>query len=193
MTESEFPIIKIKNPLSEETRKERWHLLLISAVSITIVKTGLIPTKISALGIEFSQTNQRTLLNILIAITVYFALAFVIYALSDFWTYRIGTYIDEVKYATELTFELNESIKKQEEKIIQLKSLSQNISEIKNKENEIFDEAKKDFKTQKPYFQDLFDAVEGLSKTEGKGEHDEKERKKIADVLNTIKPLVMSP
>lgn len=78
----------LKDILREETRKERRNLLAASAVGIVIVKAGLIPTKISALGIDFSQTDQRTLLWVLLGVTAYFLAMFVVYALSDilaFW------------------------------------------------------------------------------------------------------------
>jgi hypothetical protein len=59
-------------------------LLGVSIVGYAVVKTGLIPTKISALGIEFNQSNQQALLNILALITTYFLVAFVIYVAADF-------------------------------------------------------------------------------------------------------------
>lgn len=119
MADSEFPQNKIKNPLSEETRKERWHLLLTSAVSITLVKANIVPTKISALGIDFSPANQRMLLYILIGITIYFLVAFIIYGLTDFWSYRILDSKEEFLFIASSN--------------IQNKNYSQRMAEIKDK------------------------------------------------------------
>jgi len=79
----------IKAPLSEETRKERRALLAASGISILIAKTGLVPTKIAALGIEFSQTERTTFLYCLLAMVIYFLVAFIAYALADFWNLKI--------------------------------------------------------------------------------------------------------
>lgn len=76
------------DPLSEVTRKERRMLLAISMIGITLVKMGLIPTKISTLGIEFEKTNQQSLLNIIALIVIYFLAAFFIYAIADFLAWR---------------------------------------------------------------------------------------------------------
>jgi hypothetical protein len=93
MSEPTFQQLLLTNPLTEETRKERRNLLAVSALGIVMMKTGLIPAKISALGIEFSHTDQTSLLRIVAAITGYFLTAFIVYALSDFWIYRIVTYL----------------------------------------------------------------------------------------------------
>jgi len=49
--------MKIIDPLSEVTRRERRALLGVSALSIAMSITHLIPTKISALGVEFPPTE----------------------------------------------------------------------------------------------------------------------------------------
>ena len=78
----------LRDQLSKETRTERRTLLGVSAIGIVIVKTGLVPAKISALGIEFNQTDQRSLLLAVAAVTIYFLIAFLIYAASDFLLWR---------------------------------------------------------------------------------------------------------
>lgn len=82
----------LKDPLSELTRKERRNLLVVSAISIAMVKTGLIPTKIAAVGVEFSQTDRAILLKVLAAVILYFFIAFLLYALSDFLAWRLNFY-----------------------------------------------------------------------------------------------------
>jgi hypothetical protein len=81
--------ILVQDPLSDVTRSERRMLLGISILVVAIVKTGLIPTKISALGIEFSSNSRMALLWILALIVGYFLVAFLIYAFSDFIGWRL--------------------------------------------------------------------------------------------------------
>jgi hypothetical protein len=76
--------------LTEVTRKERRLLLGISAIGIVIVKTGLVPSKISALGIDFGETDQQALLTCLGAVVVYFFASFIIYAASDLAAWRMA-------------------------------------------------------------------------------------------------------
>jgi hypothetical protein len=78
------------DPLAEVTRKERKSLLVVSAVAIVIAKTGLVPSKISALGIEFTQADKTALLRVLAAVVAYFVVAFLVYASSDFVWWRIS-------------------------------------------------------------------------------------------------------
>jgi hypothetical protein len=63
-------------------------------VGIPILKTGLVPTKNTALGIEFGEDDQQTFLFLLGLVVVYFLAAFLIYAASDFlawWeVYRVA-------------------------------------------------------------------------------------------------------
>jgi TRAP-type C4-dicarboxylate transport system permease small subunit len=82
--------IRLKDPLSEVTRQERKTLLGVCAIVITIAKTGLIPSKISALGVEFDQTDQRALLHILLFVVIYFSTAFLIYATSDLVAWQVS-------------------------------------------------------------------------------------------------------
>ena len=85
----ERPIqILLKDPLSEVARKERRNLLAVAAAGVVIGKTGMVPTKISALGIEFSQADRAALVRVLAAVISYFLVAFVLYAASDFTAWR---------------------------------------------------------------------------------------------------------
>lgn len=82
--------IRLRDPLSRVTRNERRALLALSAAGIVIAKTGLVPSKISALGIEFSQADQKSLLRVFAIIVIYFLVGFFIYAASDFVAWRIA-------------------------------------------------------------------------------------------------------
>jgi len=83
MANSKPSEIRLRDPLSEVTRKERRAVLGASAIGVVIVKSGLIPSRVSALGIEFNQTDQRALLVALGAVVTYFLIAFVVYGVSD--------------------------------------------------------------------------------------------------------------
>ena len=82
--------IRLRDPLSAVTRTERRTLLGVSALGIVIAKSGLVPSKINALGIEFDHADQRALLKMLSAIVTYFLIAFLIYAASDLVAWRIA-------------------------------------------------------------------------------------------------------
>jgi hypothetical protein len=82
--------IRLRDPLTEVTRKERRLLLGISAIGIVIVKTGLVPSKISALGIDFGEADQQALITCLGAVVVYFFVSFIIYAASDLAAWRVA-------------------------------------------------------------------------------------------------------
>ena len=100
---SESPVlISLRDPLSQVTRAERRMLLGISALSIFVTSTGLIPTKISALGVDFGQSDQRALLIVLALVVAYFLVAFVVYGLTDYLSWRV-TY-DESRRSAYLKF-----------------------------------------------------------------------------------------
>ena len=81
-------VSSLSDPLSELARKERRNLLAASTLGIAIAKVGLVPEKISALGIDFSSTNKGALLLLLVGLVVYFLLSFLIYGLADFARWR---------------------------------------------------------------------------------------------------------
>ena len=76
--------VLVRDPLAPVTRKERLYLLAVSMIGIAMVKTGLVPTKIATFGIELDKPNRSALLFLLALITIYFFVAFLIYAASDY-------------------------------------------------------------------------------------------------------------
>lgn len=82
--------VRVSNPLSEVTRNERRSLLAISTLGLILVQTGLVPTKIEALGVEFTTADQRAILSIVALGTLYFLVAFAIYAASDYVVWRLA-------------------------------------------------------------------------------------------------------
>jgi hypothetical protein len=53
-----------------------------------MVQTGLVPTKIATFGIELEQPNRHALLLLIALVNIYFLIAFVIYAASDYRSWR---------------------------------------------------------------------------------------------------------
>lgn len=96
----------LRDPLSEVTRKERTYLLAVSTIGIAIVKTGLVPSQITTLGIVFEKANQNTLLFVLGLVALYFLAAFIIYATADFFAWLVA-YQSVLRRASPLQEELN--------------------------------------------------------------------------------------
>jgi hypothetical protein len=119
--------VLLSDPLSVQTRKERQLLLLVSLFSLALTKAGLLPQKISALGIEFKLANQQALLLIVLLIVVYFILALTIYAASDFiaWRKSVVAYSSEnvKKFFNDVKEALKEREKEQEDHEIILRDL----------------------------------------------------------------------
>lgn len=82
--------IRVKDPLSDVTRKERRFLLALSMLGIILIKAGMIPTKLTTLGLEFCEADQNTLLVIMGFVNLYVLAAFIIYASSDFLAWRLA-------------------------------------------------------------------------------------------------------
>jgi len=77
-----------EQPLSESSRKERRALLGFSSLAFTIALCGLIPQKISALGVEISGAQQSYLQWVLFGLIAYFLVAFLLYGLQDWLAWR---------------------------------------------------------------------------------------------------------
>lgn len=101
MPEQSTRDLLLGDPLAEVTRKERRMLLGVSILAVALVKTGLVPTKIEALGVEFDRSNQQALLSILAVVTLYFFVAFIIYAAADFLSWRRSLHRARVESITE--------------------------------------------------------------------------------------------
>ena len=80
--------INLNDPLSEVTRKERKVLLGLSMLSLFFSQAGILPSKISALGIELKTTDQNAILYLMSIALLYFVCAFFLYAMSDFMVWR---------------------------------------------------------------------------------------------------------
>ena len=74
---------RLREPLNETTRKSRRNLLAASILGIVTAKVGLLPTKISAFGVEFSTSNLEALMTLLCLAIVYFLVTFIVYIVSE--------------------------------------------------------------------------------------------------------------
>ena len=171
MSEPIYQQVILKDPLSEETRKERRNLLAVSALGIVMVKSGLIPSKISALGIEFSQADQNVLLYALAIITIYFLLAFIFYALSDFMNYRIATYVSGVKYQINKIEQLDKVIASYKDQTKKLQESSSEYKKVGGGLKEVNVGLKEVNKDMGVHIQELKKAIE--NKTSGKDDNSE--------------------
>lgn len=79
--------VLVRDPLTPVTRKERLYLLAVSLTGIAMVRTGLVPSKIATFGIELDKPNRSALLFLLALVAIYFLVAFILYAASD-WNAR---------------------------------------------------------------------------------------------------------
>lgn len=83
-------LLRLRDPLSEVTRRERRGLLGVSLLGVAVVQTGLLPTEISALGVKLAAADQKMLVILLAIVCLYFLLAFVTYAASDFVAWQVS-------------------------------------------------------------------------------------------------------
>lgn len=79
------PNCLLEDPLSQMSRLERRNLLIASTIGLLTIHVGLVPTHISALGLEFNAFQQDAFRFILACVVLYMCCAFLIYALSDFF------------------------------------------------------------------------------------------------------------
>lgn len=91
---------RLQDALSPETRLARKSLLAFSAIGVAVVKVGLLPSKISALGIEFDKLNQKSFAGLLAVISFYFLITFLSYALSDFLLWKSNKRQLEISFYT---------------------------------------------------------------------------------------------
>ena len=89
MTNPDFEQSLLRDALSEVARKARRSLLGISLIGITLKISGMVPSKIPSLGIEFKLADQQKLLLIVAFIILYFIVAFIIYAASDYLSWKL--------------------------------------------------------------------------------------------------------
>jgi hypothetical protein len=83
--------------LTDRTHQERLLLLVWCGIALLITRAGFIPTKITALGIDYNACHQQALRAVILSVLGYFLLAFVVHAIAD--TYRWKKNIQLAKQA----------------------------------------------------------------------------------------------
>ncbi len=78
----------LADPLSAIARVERRNLLLAATLAILIAHVNLVPTRMSALGLEFAPPAQASFLLITALVVGYFIVAFATYAVADLFVWR---------------------------------------------------------------------------------------------------------
>jgi hypothetical protein len=87
------------DPLRETTRHERTSLLKAATVGVLFAHTGLVPKEISVLGIQLSEEQQIAWWVILALIVAYFMVAFGLYCLTDYVSWRRDARADLMRKA----------------------------------------------------------------------------------------------
>ena len=102
MTEANWTSL-LSDPLAEVTRKERRNLLIASVVGIHVGLLGLVPSKLSALGIDFTPPAQQQFVWLVAAVVSYFLVAFAVYASADWfaWWNKYKTYLIDAVHEIE--------------------------------------------------------------------------------------------
>ena len=160
----------LRDPLSEVTRKERVYLLGTSMVGIAILKTGLVPTQITALGIEFQEADQEIFLSLLGLVVLYFLVAYIVYAASDFLAWWEG-------YQTAL-FDLLPPV------------ASSELKEQVDYWKKLFEEMEKTEKIPEEMKRKMYDTIEGLRQEDESELARRRRTTKTGIVVATIRALL---
>lgn len=83
-------LVRVRDPLSEVTRRERRALLGTSLLALAVVKASLLPSEITALGVKLAASDQKSLLILLGFVILYFLGAFLVYGGSDLVAWRVA-------------------------------------------------------------------------------------------------------
>lgn len=75
--------ILLSDYFRESTRKSRQWLLTSALIGLFITIAHIVPTKISAIGVEFNSINQASFLKVSSFVPLYFLITFLIYGLCD--------------------------------------------------------------------------------------------------------------
>lgn len=68
---------------SPSTRKHRKMILLTSAILLTMIWIGIIPSEISAIGVKFDKTSQQTLVFGAMTVVIYFYTMFLVIGTAE--------------------------------------------------------------------------------------------------------------
>ena len=92
MEKSDPTIARASDPLSTISHKSRIGLLISSLVGILFVQAGLVPTKLSVMGVQFEKWDNEGLITINIFVCIYYLLSFSVQSFSDYMIYRMKVF-----------------------------------------------------------------------------------------------------
>jgi hypothetical protein len=72
-----------QDPLSAQSRAQHRNVLLVGAVSILVAQLNLVPTRISALGVNLQSDDRHAIRIALLIVVFYFTVSFLITASAD--------------------------------------------------------------------------------------------------------------
>ncbi|MFC2104451.1 hypothetical protein ACFLS4_03755 [Bacteroidota bacterium] len=133
--------------LSVESKKQRKLLLISSFIGFGVDQIGLVPSKIGALGIDFTTDNMKAVPIVLAISIVYFLSAFIIYLISDLVNLNKESLKTEDAFQEEFIGDLFEILKgysttdflkDQEMKFIWLGFIDYVVTELKRPFNQSF-------------------------------------------------------
>ncbi len=82
--------VRLRDPLSEVTRRERRSLLGVAVLGVAITKAGLLPAEISSLGVKLGPSSQSALLVLIGLVCTYYLAAFLVYATADYIAWKVA-------------------------------------------------------------------------------------------------------
>src|SRR5262245_17622533 len=101
---------QLREPLTEPTRKISRELLISSTVGLVVVYAGLVPTRINALGIELTPSNQAFFRYVIAGVVLYLTAVFLINVASEITAWgTLFNILDAEKFA-ELLNAANEAV-----------------------------------------------------------------------------------
>lgn len=92
-----------RDPFQANTRRHRKSLLVVSLLGFALIYTGITPTKITNLGIDFSPGNQQGILTMFSMLITYFLILFFINGVSDFVSWKLERRSKKEMFENEIT------------------------------------------------------------------------------------------
>jgi hypothetical protein len=118
MTNIDPTSARVADPLSEVTRANRKWLLFSSLLGVLFVQAGLVPTRLSLLGTEFKQWEDKNLILVLICVSAFYLVSFVVAAVSDYFSLRMKIFTadtdDDATYELLLQREADDELTEQD-------------------------------------------------------------------------------
>ena len=109
---------RASDPLSEVTRSNRKWLLFSSLIGVLFVQVGLVPEKLSILGTEFRNWEDKSLIVVVMCVNGFYLASFVVSAVSDYFALSMKIFgadmIDDALYEQLLQREADDELTEQD-------------------------------------------------------------------------------